>query len=263
MPSKLQYKIFSVYPREAMEPNEVIECEFQFGSIAGSVGNEINPSKKPGINEDGGMVIVTENKIISLLIDGHYSRDTTNILLDEFKKNIDENSQQLHVEVEDYNFLKTCNWFTRKVIEELRDFNAEGEASFMISLIDLQRNKLLLYSVGDVMLFINDPLRGWAPYYQLGQRHYYEWINRSGVAGYHFHSIEYNTSMSIIITTDGLIDDPVIHIEEIEKIFHLVNNTDENNKAGTLVKYALKELDFDDNITCIHINPTNRTKSIN
>ncbi len=186
-----------------MEPNDITEYEFQFGSIAGCVGNEINPSKKPGINEDGGMVIVTKSMIISLMIDGHYSRDTTNILLDEFKKNIEENSRQLEMEIEDYNFLKTCNWFTRNVHEKLREFNADGEASFLISLIDLQKNRLLVYSVGDVMLFINDPLRGWAPYYQVGQRHYYEWINRSGVAGYHFHAIDYNPRMSIIITTDG------------------------------------------------------------
>jgi len=240
-----------------MEPNDITEYEFAFGSIAGCVGNEINPSKKPGINEDGGMVIVAKSMIISLMIDGHYSRDTTNILLDEFKRNIEENSEQLDMEVEDYNFLKTCNWFTRSVHEKLREFNADGEASFMISLIDLQKNKLLTYSVGDVMLFINDPLRGWAPYYQVGQRHYYEWINRSGVAGYHFHSIEYNPRMSVIITTDGLIDDSVIRMQDVEDLFKVLDKPNQNTNAGALVKYALEERDFDDNITCIFINPMN------
>ncbi|OLS26753.1 MAG: hypothetical protein HeimC2_14100 [Candidatus Heimdallarchaeota archaeon LC_2] len=256
MPSELQFEIFSVYPNDAMKPNVLTEYKFKFGSIAGCVGNEINRKKKPGINEDGGMVIVTETKILSLMIDGHYSRDTTDILLNVFKQNIEENTQLINVQVEDYNFLKTCNWYTRRVLEELQKQDSEGEASFMISLIDLQSNRLLLYSVGDVMLFIADPMRGWAPYYQLGQRHYYEWINKIGIAGYHFDSIEYNPTMSIIITTDGLIDDPVINIDEIEKIFQVIKNPAEISKAGTLVNYALDELDFDDNITTIYINPT-------
>ncbi|MHA2098698.1 MAG: hypothetical protein ACW99A_08420 [Candidatus Kariarchaeaceae archaeon] len=257
MTSDLQYEIFSIYPSEAMKPNVITEHTFKFGSIAGCVGNEVNPDKKPGINEDGGLVVVTDTKIISIMIDGHYSRDVTDILLDVFTENMQQNSQQLDMEVEDYNFLKTCNWYTRRVLERLKELNSEGEASFMISLIDLQHNRLLLYSVGDVMLFIADPMRGWAPYYQLGQRHYYEWINKTGVAGYHFHSIEYNPSMSIIITTDGLIDDPVISIKDIEKIFRVIKNPTEISKAGTLVKYALDELDFDDNITTIYINPIN------
>ena len=89
MSSNLQYEIFSIYPSETMKVNEVNEFKFPFGSIAGSVGNELNPKKKPGLNEDGGMVIVSETKIISLMIDGHYSRDTTDILLDVFKQNIE------------------------------------------------------------------------------------------------------------------------------------------------------------------------------
>ncbi|OLS26751.1 MAG: hypothetical protein HeimC2_14080 [Candidatus Heimdallarchaeota archaeon LC_2] len=93
MPSELQFEIFSVYPNDAMKPNVLTEYKFKFGSIAGCVGNEINRKKKPGINEDGGMVIVTETKILSLMIDGHYSRDTTDILLNVFKQNIEENTQ--------------------------------------------------------------------------------------------------------------------------------------------------------------------------
>ncbi len=256
MVSQPQYQIFSIYPDETMEANEFTEFKFSFGSIAGSVGNEINPTKKPGINEDGGMVVVTETKILSLMIDGHYSRDTTTILLDQFKLNIEENHEQLEMVVEDYNFLKTCNWYTKRVLAKLKEADAEGEASFMIALIDLEQNRLLLYSVGDVMLFIADPHRGWTPYYQLGQRHYYEWINKFGIDGYHFHSIEYNPAMSIIITSDGLIDDPVISIKDIESIFQVIKKPSDITKAGTLVKYALDELDFDDNITTIYINPT-------
>lgn len=238
----------SIYPSDAMEPKKIFKKTFILGSIAGSVGASIH-DYKPGINEDGGRVAYSADRkhIICIMIDGHKQRDTTEILLDTFKELVDTSSW---IGV-DSDFIPFCHRFSKLAISNLKEKQAIGWASYILLGIDRVEKSLHYYSVGDCMIFAHDPKRLWGPYYQIGSRHYYEWINTEEVIGYHTGRVKFNEGTRIIIVTDGVIDYPVIKMNSIEKIFNIETTECE---AAALVKYALDHnLDHDDNITAIFL----------
>ncbi|MCY3414535.1 MAG: hypothetical protein INQ03_23000 [Candidatus Heimdallarchaeota archaeon] len=245
----LKWNDISFYPSKALEPNKIFKISFPLGSLAGSVGKKIH-DYKPGINEDGGCVVYSEDlrHIICIVIDGHKERDTTEILLDTFRDLI-YTSQWIGV---DDDFITFCHRLTEQALMNLREKQTVGWASYSIVGIDRVRKTLQYFSVGDVMIFAHDDKRHWGPYYQIDSRNYYEWINKDELIGYHMGRVKYNEGTELIIATDGLIDYPVIKMNNIEKIYSMKGS---DCVAENLVRFALEHnQQRDDNITIIYLN---------
>lgn len=234
------------------EESKIISKDFEFGSISGCVGQKINAFKKPGINEDGVMVIYSKSFILSLVIDAHFSRDITEIMLDQFERKTRTELGDSGLP-DDQDFLKWCLNYSEEVITSLTETRTKGEASFIIFAVDLDIKQLHYFSVGDVMLFVDNPKRYWETSFQLGQRQYFEYINATGISGHHSGSIDVNSDMRIICTTDGLIDKPSISMEDVKIIFSQLDNS-ASKKAGDLAKYALENDEEDDNIAIVLID---------
>ncbi len=244
----IRWNHVSIYPEEMLEPKKIVDKTFPLGSVAGCVGIR-HHKKKPGINEDGGRIVYSEdqNHIMCILADGHKERDGTEILLDTFKELVDS-SRWSGLDVD---FIPFCHRFNILALKNLKTSNAKGWASYTMVGIDRLANTIRYFSVGDVMVFAHDPDREWGPYYQIGSRHYYEWINQNELIGYHTGRIKFHDKQRIIITTDGVIDEPVINMDSIKAIFDIENI---KNEAYAIVDYSLKNNpEHDDNITTIFL----------
>ncbi|MCH8906805.1 MAG: hypothetical protein IH840_06925, partial [Candidatus Heimdallarchaeota archaeon] len=154
---------------------------------------------------------------------------------------------------DDLDFLKWCLNYSAEVTVSLKETMARGEASFIIFAVDLNIKQLHYFSVGDVMLFVDNPKRYWETSFQLGQRQYFEYISATGISGHHSGSIDINSDMRFICTTDGLIDKPSISMEDVKVIFLQLDNS-ANKKASDLAKYALENDEEDDNIAIVLID---------
>lgn len=257
-------------PTEMFEPYHIISKKFPLGTIAGSLGQRKNSRRKPGINEDAALVAYNDRFTLAILIDGHYSRDTTELMIETLQQQLKENKTIWHfsgLEPDNANlnpkiysmsisqrFFDVCKMYLKKVVNEIRRRMYQGEASFTITLYDATKHELHYYQVGDLLYFMTNPNRHWGPAFQIGSRQFYEWVNSNGIMGYHHGTLQCRAGSRLILATDGLLDKPTFSMEEIEELFALKPFSAEN-----FVKLALEQnsLEDDDNITVMCLTVPN------
>ncbi len=240
-----------LHPQDMMEEGAIHVREFESrilkGSIAGSVGKKINHRRKPGIQEDGGLVALSDQLEVYLLIDAHYEMDITKIMLSVLEEEIDTGLWD-NVKWEDPMILQRCLAYSEHVRQKLGQEHAVGEASFTLLLVSPPNLQMRYFSVGDLILFVDDPNRSWGSAFQVSGRHFYEWINAIRLMGYHFGAVPISPGSRVLLATDGLIDQVTMSLAEIGLYFDLHPFT-----AFKLVDHALITVpdDEDDNIAIL------------
>jgi len=260
----MNWKVSTLNPSDMMEPYGIVSREIPNGTLAGSIGQKKNAGKKPGLNEDGALLAYNNHYTLCLMVDGHYQRDTTEVMINVLKKELEGNKTNWHftgLDPDNINvnpkvysmtisqrFFDLCKLYIKKIISLIREMQSRGEASFTIILYDSSHHQLHYYQVGDLILFMSHPDRHWGPHFQVGSRQFYEWINHTGIGGFHHGSLQARSGTRLILATDGLLDQPTFSMEEIAELFAIHPFT-----ASRFVNYALKNNTplEDDNITVL------------